>query len=210
VALGATARAQSVRERLERHPGLVDAGKKAKGLLVELKYASADNFLGKNVYGDLDRCFLNHDAAEMLAAAQQTLMEQHPDYRLKVYDCARPASVQLVMWDIVKGTPSQKYVASPRTGSIHSYGCAVDLTVARADGSPLDMGTPYDHFGPEAEPRHELDYLDAGKLGPDQIANRLVLREVMLRAGFRVLRHEWWHFDCASQSETRRRYRQIQ
>lgn len=200
----------SVREALERHPGLVDAGKMAKGLLVELKYATADNFLKKNVYGDLDRCYLNHDAAAMLADAQETLRRQHPDYRLKVYDCARPASVQLKMWAIVKGTPAQKYVASPKNGSIHSYGCAIDLTVAREDGSPLDMGTPYDWFGPEAEPQNELDLLASGKLGPDQLANRLILREVMLRAGFKLLRHEWWHFDCATQGETRRRYRQIQ
>lgn len=204
-----SAAAQSVRATLEEHPDLVDAATLAKGLQVELKYATDDNFLRRNVYGDLDRCFLNRDAARMLAFAQETLMAANPDYRLRMYDCARPATVQWKMWEIVKGTPSQKYVASPKNGSIHSYGCAVDLTVAREDGTPLDMGTPYDHFGPEAEPRHELDLLDAGKLTPDQVANRLVLREVMLRAGFRLLRHEWWHFDCASQSDTRKRYRQI-
>jgi len=106
-------------------------------------------------------------------------------------------------------TPSSKYVASPKTGSIHSYGCAVDLTVARADGTPLDMGTPYDHFGQEAEPSIELKLLNDGVFTGDQIANRMILREVMLRAGFRVLLHEWWHFDCATQAETRKRYRQI-
>ena len=203
------ASAQSIRSQLERNTDLVDAGKMAKGLLVELKYASSDNFLKKNVYGDLDRCYLNRDAAAMLGEAQAELMRAHPDLRLRVYDCARPASVQVRMWDIVRGTPSSKYVASPKTGSIHSYGCAVDLTVARVDGTPLDMGTPYDHFGHEAEPSIELKLLADGVLTGDQVANRLILREVMLRAGFRVLLHEWWHFDCASQSETRKRYRQI-
>lgn len=205
-----TARAQSVRDTLAKNPDLVDAGTKVKGLLVELKYATSDNFMRRNVYGDLDRCYLNHDAAAMLGDAQDTLVRAHPDYRLKVYDCARPHAVQLKMWDVVRGTPSQKYVASPKTGSIHSYGCAIDLTVATQDGTPLDMGTPYDWFGPEAEPQNELDLLASGKLGPDQLANRLILREVMLRAGFKLLRHEWWHFDCATQGETRRRYRQIQ
>lgn len=201
--------AQSVREKLERHPDLIDAGKLAKGLLVELKYATTDNFLKRNVYGDLDHCYLNRDAAAMLAEAQESLMRAHPDLRLLTYDCARPHSVQLKMWDVVRGTPSSKYVASPKTGSIHSYGCAVDLTVAREDGTPLDMGSPYDWFGPEAEPQLEFGLFDAGTLSGDQLANRLILREVMLRAGFRLLKHEWWHFDCATQGETRRRYRQI-
>jgi zinc D-Ala-D-Ala dipeptidase len=200
--------AQSIRAQLERNPDLVDAGKLAKGLMVELKYATSDNFLHKNVYGDLDRCYLNRDAAA-LAEAQAELMRAHPSLRLLTYDCARPHSVQLKMWDIVRGTPSSKYVASPKTGSIHSYGCAVDLTVSREDGTPLDMGTPYDHFGPEAEPQVEFQHLDSGAITGDQLANRLILREVMLRAGFRLLKHEWWHFDCATQGETRKRYRQI-
>jgi D-alanyl-D-alanine dipeptidase len=205
----APAAAESVRAKLEGNPDLVDAGKLAKGLMVELKYATADNFLRKNVYGDLDRCYLNRDAAAMLADAQAELMRAHPDLRLLTYDCARPATVQVKMWDIVRGTPSSKYVASPKTGSIHSYGCAVDLTVARQDGTPLDMGTPYDFFGPQAEPQLEFQHLDSGALTSDQYANRLLLREVMLRAGFRLLKHEWWNFDCARQGETRRRYKQI-
>ncbi len=209
MALASPAAAQSIRAQLEKDPDLLDAAKLAPGLQVELRYATSSNFLKQNVYGDLDRCFLNRDAAAMLGEAQAELVRAHPDLRLHVFDCARPVSVQLKMWDIVKGTPSSKYVASPKTGSIHSYGCAVDLTVAREDGTPLDMGTPYDHFGPEAEPRHELELLQQGVLSADQVANRLILREVMLRAGFRILMHEWWHFDCATQSETRRRYRQI-
>ena len=209
LALAVPAAAQSVRAKLEGSPDLIDAGKLAEELQVDLRYATKDNFLGKNVYGDLSRCYLNRDAAAMLGEAQAELRRAYPDLRLRVYDCARPASVQVRMWDIVRGTPSSKYVASPKTGSIHSYGCAVDLTIGRVDGDPLDMGTPYDHFGPEAEPQHELEHLKKGVLTADQVANRLILRAVMLRAGFRPLSHEWWHFDCASQSETRKRYRQI-
>ena len=207
--LPSVAGAQSIKKQLDGNLDLVDASKLVEELQVELRYATRNNFMGKNVYGDLDRCYLNRDAAAMLAEAQAELMRAHPDLRLHVFDCARPASVQVRMWDIVRGTPSSKYVASPKTGSIHSYGCAVDLTVARADGTPLDMGTPYDHFGHEAEPSIELKLLSDGVLTGDQVANRLILREVMLRAGFRVLMHEWWHFDCASQSETKKRYRQI-
>lgn len=196
---------------LARTPGLVDAGARIPALQVDLKYATADNFLGRPVYGDLDRCFLRVEAAEMLARADRHLRATRPDLRLRVYDCVRPHRVQVAMWNVVKGTPQQGYVANPhgKTGSIHNYGCAVDLTLARADGTPLDMGTPFDHFGPEAEPRREPALLAAGKLTPDQVANRLVLREAMVRAGFLPLDNEWWHFNCAPPAETRRRFPRV-
>ena len=57
-----------------------------------------------------------------------------------------------------------------------------------------------------AEPRHEVDLWKSGALTSVQYANRLVLREVMLRAGFRMLPHEWWHFDCATGTEARKKY----
>ncbi len=198
-----------VARALAREPELVDAGKLVKGLQVELRYATKDNFMGENMYGDLRACYLHRDAAAMLSDAQDYLVRVHPELRLHVYDCARPASVQWRMWGRVKGTASQKYVANPARGSIHSYGCAVDLTVAREDGTPLDMGTPYDFFGERAHPALEIGMLESGELTGEQVANRLILREAMLRAGFRLLPHEWWHFDCASQTETRKRYKLI-
>jgi hypothetical protein len=60
------------------------------------------------------------------------------------FPVARPAWVQRIMWDIVKATPCQPYVADPAKGSIHNFGCAVDLTVATREGKPLDMGSRYD------------------------------------------------------------------
>jgi zinc D-Ala-D-Ala dipeptidase len=199
----------SVARTLERHPELLDAGTVAKELQVDLRYATTDNFMKQDVYGGLDRCFLHRDAAAMLADAQDALIEAHPELRLRVYDCARPGSVQWKMWAVVKGTPSQRYVGNPARGSIHSYGCAVDLTVATRDGTPLDMGTPYDHFGRLAHPEHEPELLATGELTAEQVANRRILRKVMLGAGFRGLSHEWWHFDCAGQAETRKRYKII-
>ena len=196
-------------ETMARHPGLVDAKTVVKELQVELKYAGKDNFMGRAVYGDLSTCFLQKDAAAMLARAQQALVAAHPELRLRVYDCARPAWVQRIMWDIVKGTPQQPYVADPAKGSIHNFGCAVDLTVATREGKPLDMGSRYDFFGDLARPDREIEQLGDGTLAPDAAANRLILREVMLRAGFQMLPHEWWHFDCASPAETRKRYKMI-
>ncbi len=199
----------ALKQKLAAHPGLVDAGALIPELQLDLRYASEDNFLGRSVYGDLDACFLQKDAAEMLARAQALLIKSRPDWRLRMLDCARPRWVQRAMWKLVVGTPQQSYVANPARGSIHNFGCAVDLTVATSAGEPLDMGTAYDFFGPAARPDRELALLARGELSAEQLANRLALREVMLRAGFRVLVSEWWHFDCASHRETRKRYKPI-
>src|SRR5688572_14909218 len=176
---------------------LIDAATLVPELQVELKYSTADNFMKKDVYGDLTVCRLQLDAARKLARAQELLIKVRPDLRLRVYDCARPHRVQVVMWKLVKGTPKEPYVADPRVGSVHNHGCAVDLTLARRDGTALDLGTPYDHFGPEAHVDGEAALFEAGKLTGEQWGNRLLLREVMVRAGMRPLANEWWHFDCA-------------
>ena len=204
-----SAKPTSVEKTMARHPGLVDAATVVAELQVDLRYATADNFLGRAVYGDLRACYLQKDAAAMLARAQELLVRAHPEWRLRVLDCARPVWVQREMWKLVEGTPQQDYVANPDQRSVHNFGCAVDLTVATRDGVALDMGTAFDFFGELAHPEHEIALLEQGRLRPEQVANRLVLREVMVRAGFRPLRHEWWHFDCASQKDTRRRYREI-
>ncbi len=186
--------------------GLVDAQSLAKELLVELKYASTDNFMKRNVYGSLRRCYLQPEAARKLAAAARALKAIRPDLRLLALDCARPLAVQKLMWKLVVGTPAQPYVANPKTGSMHNLGCAVDLTLAARDGKPLDLGTPYDHAGPRAQPRLELAQLRSGQLSAAALANRLVLRIAMVQGGFLPLELEWWHFDCAPVAEARRRF----
>jgi zinc D-Ala-D-Ala dipeptidase len=204
-----SAKPAPVERAMAGHPGLVDAATVVAELQIDLRYATADNFLGRPVYGELRRCYLQKDAAAMLARAQELLVRAHPEWRLRALDCARPLWVQREMWKLVKGTPQQGYVADPDRRSVHNFGCAVDLTVATRDGVALDMGTAFDFFGDLAHPEHEIALLEQGRLRPEQVANRLALREVMLRAGFRPLRNEWWHFDCASQADTRQRYREI-
>jgi zinc D-Ala-D-Ala dipeptidase len=196
---------------LSKVPGLVDAAGQVPSLAVELKYSTKDNFLGKDVYGDLEACYLQKDAVEMLAKAAKTLEELRPDLELLAYDCVRPVSVQRVMWTVVEGTPQQGYVANPnsKTGSIHNYGCAIDLTLATKHGKPLDMGTKFDFFGKKAQPRHELDFFRKKELSADQYANRLLLRLVMVKAGFLPIPNEWWHFNCASPAMTRKRYKKV-
>jgi D-alanyl-D-alanine dipeptidase len=190
-------------------PGTVDVGARLPEAVVDLKYRSTDNFMKRDVYGGLRRCFLVEEAADKLVAAHTLLQERAPGLTFVMWDCARPRRVQRVMWDVVKGTPSQSYVANPntRTGSIHNYGCAIDMSLwDTKTKAPVDMGTGYDHFGKLAEPRHELNFHKSGKLTSEQLANRLLLREVMLRTGWHILRNEWWHFNCNSNSHVRKTY----
>jgi D-alanyl-D-alanine dipeptidase len=195
--------------QVERAPDMVDAATFVPELQVDMRYATADNFLGEAIYRDLTRCFLHQHAAAMLATAQKSLIEAHPELRLRVYDCARPQFVQEAMWRLVEGTPRAGYVADPRRRSIHNFGCAVDLTVADRRGRALDMGTPFDHLAPLARPDQEKRFLRQGKLTRAQVRNRRILRAAMTSAGWRGLPNEWWHFDCAPQKEARRRYRPL-
>jgi D-alanyl-D-alanine dipeptidase len=196
---------------LSKVPGLEDAASKIEQLQVEMKYSTTDNFLGKDLYGDLEKCYLQTEAVAMLAKAAKNLQAMRPDLRLLAYDCVRPVSVQRQMWKVVKGTPQQHYVANPntKTGSIHNYGCAVDLTIADKDGKPIDLGTPFDFFGKAAQPRHEFTLLKTGKLTHAQWANRLLLREVMVRAGFIPIASEWWHFNCAPNHVARKKFKKV-
>jgi D-alanyl-D-alanine dipeptidase len=152
-------------------------------------------------------------AALKLAAASRYLQEKHPNLRLLVYDAARPQQAQVKLWNALPGMPERQrrqYVADPREGSIHSYGCAVDLTVATNAGTPLDMGTPYDYFGELAYPSRENQLLKAGKLTRQQLANRQILRTVMLRAGFTRIEYEWWHFNALSRSRAKATYQVVE
>jgi D-alanyl-D-alanine dipeptidase len=188
--------------------GLVNVQEVDPSILVQLKYSTTDNFVGVDVYGDLEQAYLQRDPAAKLARAQRLLREKNPEYRLLVYDAARPRSIQQILWDTLQkpAKDKPKYVADPQIGSIHNYGAAVDLTIARADGTPLDMGTPYDFFGELAYPAKEAEMLRLGKLTREQVQNRKLLREVMEKAGFEGINSEWWHFNAYSREKAKKRY----
>jgi D-alanyl-D-alanine dipeptidase len=190
--------------------GLVDIQSIDPSIQVELKYATTDNFLKENVYGELTRCYLQPSVANKLVKAQEILQKGHPNLSLLVYDGVRPRSVQYKMWEIVKGTEQQKYVASPHSGSMHNYGASVDLTLAREDGTPLDMGTPFDFFGPLAQPRYEQQYLESGELSQQQLDNRRTLRAAMLAAGFHGILSEWWHFNAFPRDTFKQRFQRVE
>lgn len=190
-------------------PALIDVGVVVPDARLELKYATADNFTGKRLYPEGFQCSLVKDAADMLVRARAILQARAPELTFVLYDCARPRSVQILMWSLVEGTSKQGYVANPYRpwGSLHNTGCAVDLGLwDKKAGAAVDMGTPFDYFGKKAEPRAEVELWKQKQLTNEQWANRLLLREVMLRAGFQILAHEWWHFDCADGKTAKAKY----
>lgn len=180
--------------------GLVNITSLDSTIKVDLRYSTENNFTGKDMYGDLNSCYLQKDVAEKLVNAQAALRSRYPYYSLLVFDGARPVSIQQLMWDSVELSPMdrQKYLSNPANKSLHNYGAAVDLTIVDEAGHELDMGTPYDYFGELAHPRKEAYYFETGELSATQIANRELLREVMRTAGFSRIETEWWHFNSTS------------
>jgi D-alanyl-D-alanine dipeptidase len=198
-----------VYEKTMAQQGLVEVQQSIPGILVELKYATTDNFMHKNVYGCLQKAYLQKEVVARLKKAQDYLSASHPGYHLLIYDATRPLSKQ---WDLWNALPQyspkvrSNYVANPAEHSIHNYGSAVDLTVADEQGRPLDMGTPFDFFGEMAYPSREKALLASGKLTKESYSNRLILRKAMIHGGFMPIEYEWWHFNAFSRAEAKRRF----
>lgn len=193
--------------------GMLDVKKEIPGIYVDLMYTRADNFTGKVLYRNLNRAYLHPDAMAPLKRAQSILKKRRPDLSLKVYDAARPMSVQQIMWNTVAGTSKNIYVSNPKNGGgMHNYGVAVDVTLCHAatgDTIGIDMGTQIDYLGKLAQPRYEAEFLKSGKLSKEAYENRKLLREVMVEAGYKVLPSEWWHFNLVSRSVAKQKYKVI-
>jgi len=186
--------------------GLVDIKSLLPKVKVNIKYASKDNFMKANVYEGMDKCYLQSIVAKRLIDSYNYLQKIKPGYNFLIYDGARPHRVQVRMWDLVKGTSKEPYVANPKKGSIHNYGSAIDLTILDNNGKELDMGTEYDYFGKLAEPVLEKKFLASGELTIIQINNRKLLRNVMRKGNFKVRSNEWWHFDAFGINESKKRF----
>ena len=138
------------------------------------------------MYGDFDKAYLQKDVAVKLVNAEKYLSKTKSGYRLIIYDAASPRSIQKKMWDTLKMPFSEKikYLANPKTGGLHNYGAAIDLSIIDEKGEPLDMGTSYDYLGALASTKNEIKMLNENKLTQLQINNRKLLRGAMLNAGF--------------------------
>ncbi len=160
---------------------LVDLALADFPLLIDIKYATADNFTGRAVYRRAG-CYLHPDAAAALQRA--VVLAAALGLRLRIYDAFRPSEAQMQLWE---HTPDPNFLADPAKGSPHSRGVAVDLTLCDAAGCPLDMGTSFDAFTP-------LSHHACLELPSACVQNRLLLMGIMTTAGWDFYRNEWWHY----------------
>ncbi|WP_229684202.1 M15 family metallopeptidase [Flavobacterium limi] len=154
----------------------------SKDFIYDMKYATEDNFLKAKVY-DCAECFLRLKTVKALVQANKDFMKK--GYKIKLYDCYRPLSIQKKMWEIVS---NPEYVADPKKGSIHNRGGAVDISIVDFKGKEVDMGTPFDFFGIEAGHYYT-------KLSKEVLSNRKFLKKVMIKNGFNSFDSEWWHYN---------------
>jgi zinc D-Ala-D-Ala dipeptidase len=185
----------------ERPAAFVDAATIVPGLIAEMRYATAHNFTARVVDGyEARRCLLTRQAAEALAAVARDLAPR--GLVIKAFDCYRPtqAVANFVRWarDINDQAARAEFYPNVdkrtlfRDGYIashsgHSRGSTIDMTLARADGTELDMGTPFDFFSPRS-------WTADPTVTPEQHANRMFLVAAMRRRGFRNYDKEWWHY----------------
>ena len=176
-----------------------------------LMYNCDKNFIGKSFYKGLDQCYLPCEVATKLNNAQKYLKQQFPLYNLIVFDATRPAHIQKMMWDSLKLHPLVKYdfLARPDEISLHNYGAAVDVSIIGENGKVLNMGTEFDYFGDLARPSLEPELFAAGKLSKEAYCNRLLLRKVMVQAGFYPITSEWWHFNACNKTYAAINYKLI-
>lgn len=163
---------------------MVELKSRVPGLVYDLRYASVNNFMDRQMYVPAPTAtFLRTPAAEALAKAQQELSAA--GLGLKIFDAYRPYSVTVLFWELVK---DERYVANPAKGSGHNRGIAVDLTLIRlSDKTELPMGTGFDNFSDTAH--HSFT-----SLPPETLKNRQLLRSIMEKYGFKALETEWWHY----------------
>jgi len=148
---------------------------------VDLRYATADNLTGRPIFAR-PLCLLHPDASSRLRAAIGLAAAQ--GLRLRIFDGYRPPAAQWALWNAL---PDPTFIADPRTGSSHGRGVAVDLTLAQADGTPLEMGTGFDDMRPIACHADTSIPVEAQR-------NRSLLLGIMAAAGWQHYAFEWWHY----------------
>jgi D-alanyl-D-alanine dipeptidase len=179
------------------------------GIAVDLRYATPNNFVGRDLYSPYDCAWLHRDAACALERVVAWLKARRPGCTPLVLDALRPQRVQQQLWDALAGTDLQMYLAHPQRGSIHSFGMALDITILDEDGRELDMGTGFDDMTELSHPALEARFLASGELSAEQVANRQLLRDAMFQAGFVGINTEWWHFDCGDRNLVRQTFRRV-
>jgi zinc D-Ala-D-Ala dipeptidase len=168
----------------------VDVAAAIPSAVLDMRYASADNFTKQVVY-PVARCLLRRSVADRLARAAATLAQQQR--RLLLWDCYRPAAIQKLFWELV---PDPRYVAKPVygkdgrvvSGSRHSRGAAIDVGLVDADGKPVTLPTAHDDFSRAAHRKQAKKSAGAAELA--------ILDAALTAEGFRGMPTEWWHYDA--------------
>jgi len=170
-----------------RAADLVEIVKLDPTILLDIRYATSNNFTGRPVYRQA-RAFLQRPAAEALVRVNRSLHAK--GYGLLVFDGYRPWSVTKLFWDVTAPDKREKgFVANPAKGSKHNRGAAVDLSMYDlSTGREVGMPSTYDEFSDRAGP----DYKGGTD---DERARRNLLRAEMEKEGFTVDPGEWWHFN---------------
>jgi D-alanyl-D-alanine dipeptidase len=177
-----------------------------KGLRMDLRYGTFNNVTGHDMYCGIQRAFVHRDALPKLKRSLSLIAKELPGYTLVIFDAARPMYAQSALKQAVVGTPYTNYVSSGKTGGLHNYGLALDLSLADSTGVLLDMGTDFDSFERCAGEVGEADALNSGRLTQQQVDNRKLLRSIMKRAGWVSLSSEWWHFNAYTRAYTKEHY----
>jgi D-alanyl-D-alanine dipeptidase len=179
-----------------RSAGFVDVRSVVPNAVIDLRYATPNNFTGMPLYPADARCLVHESMAPGLGAAARALGPQ--GQVLAFWDCYRPHAVQVKMFDVV---PNPAWVAKPGPyAKSHEAGRSVDVTMASAQQQCpparqlaswclADMGTDFDDFSPRA-----TAFATDG-VSTEQQANRARLRDAMSAGGLSVYSGEWWHFD---------------
>lgn len=149
---------------------------------IDIRYATTNNFTGKKIYTS-NVPLLNIDTAVKLISANNEFNLY--DYRIKIFDAYRPESAQQKLWD---NCSNKKFLSNPKTGSVHSRGAAVDITLVDKNDKELEMPGNYDEFSK----RSYINYSGASK---SAVHNRELLARIMIENGFKRIKTEWWHFD---------------
>jgi CubicO group peptidase (beta-lactamase class C family)/D-alanyl-D-alanine dipeptidase len=169
-----------------RDSDLVELAKLDPTIMIDLRYASDNNFLGTPLYPKSAKAYMQRPAAEALERVSKAMAAK--GYGLWVFDPYRPWLVTKMFWE---ATPEKMrmFVADPSKGSRHNRGCAVDLTLYDLKtGKPVEMVSGYDEFSDRAYP----NYWGGTSR---QRWRRELLRRAMEDEGFTVYEAEWWHFD---------------
>ena len=202
----------SALERFFISKHLVNINSLDSNIRVVLHYSTSHNFLNKDLYHGLKNCYLPCEVAIKLSNAQQFLNSRYPNYHLIVFDAVRPLHIQKQMWDELDMPAKDKinYLAHPSDISLHNYGAAVDVGIIGDNDVLLNMGTAFDFFGELSEPKREKEFVENGKLSQEALNNRLLLRTVMMKAGFTTITSEWWHFNATNKVTAAARYELIE